>query len=208
MNVATFFKNKTVGLYSTILGIGAILVVAITIDVRLSYRDRIYSQTDVPSEPIIMVLGASLKPDGQPSDALLDRLKVGSELYNQHKGSSILVTGDDGKFYTDEVSVMKNYLVQAGIPDSSIKVDGHGYRTYESCSRAKKEFSITQAIIVTQNFHLPRALYLCNKLGVQSVGVSADLHSYRDIIRMTLRDWLASFKAWIDVNVWKPKPPV
>ncbi|MDD5725904.1 MAG: ElyC/SanA/YdcF family protein [Patescibacteria group bacterium] len=208
MNLPAFLKNRIVRICSTILGIGAILIVIITVDVRLSYRDRIYSQKDVPSKPVIMILGASLKPDGQPSDALLDRLKVGLELYNHHKGSLVLVTGDDGKFYTDEVSVMKNYLVQAGVTSSSILVDGHGYRTYESCSRAKKEFNITQAIIVTQNFHLPRALYLCNKLGVQSVGVSADLHSYRDIIRMTLRDWLASFKAWIDINIWTPKPPV
>jgi len=208
MNLPTIFKNRIVRLCLAIIAIGAVLIVITIIDVRFSYRDKIYSQKDVPFKSVIMVLGASLKPDGMPSDALLDRLKVGAELFDQHKGSLILVTGDDGKFYTDEVTAMKNYLLQAGIPSSSIWVDGQGYRTYESCSRAKKEFNITQAIIVTQNFHLPRALYLCNKLGVQSVGASADLRGYRDIVWMTLRDWLASFKAWIDINVWTPKPPV
>lgn len=208
MNLPTFFKKRIVRLCSAILGIGVVLVAVIIVNVRYSYRDLIYSPTSVPSKPVIMILGASLQLDGQPSEALLDRLKVGADLFDQHKGSLILVTGDDGKFYTDEVTVMKNYLEQAGIPDISIWVDGQGYRTYESCTRAKSQFSITKAIIVTQNFHLPRALYLCNQLGIQSVGASADLHSYRDIVWMTLRDWLASFKAWIDVNVWTPKPPV
>lgn len=208
MNLKNFLKNKAVRVGLAVLGLGVILTIGIIIDVRLSYRHLIYKAADVPSEPVVIILGASLKPDGTPSDALTDRLQVGYDLYSEYKGKLILVTGDDGRFKSNEVAVMRAMLEQAGVPKTNILVDGQGYRTYESCAHAKNQFNITQAIIVTQNFHLPRALYLCNQLGVQSVGVSADLHSYRDIVWMTIRDWLASFKAWIDINIWTPKPPV
>lgn len=208
MNLKNFLKNKAVRVGLAVLSLGAIFTIGIIIDVRLSYRHLIYKAADVPPEPVVIILGASLKPDGTPSDALIDRLQVGYDLYSEYKGKLILITGDDGRFKSNEVAVMRAMLERAGIPEANILVDGQGYRTFESCARAKKDFNITQAIIVTQNFHLPRALYLCNQLGVQSVGVSADLHSYRNIVWMTVRDWLASFKAWIDVNVWTPKPPV
>ncbi|MFA6100288.1 MAG: ElyC/SanA/YdcF family protein [Patescibacteria group bacterium] len=208
MDLKNFLKNKAVRIGLATLGLGFVLIVGIVIDVRFSYRHLIFKAANVPSEPAIIILGASLKPDGTPSDALIDRLQVGYDLYSEYKGKLILVTGDDGRFKSNEVAAMRAMLVQSGVPDSNILVDGQGYRTFESCVRAKKDFNITKAIIVTQNFHLPRALYLCNKLGVQSVGVSADLHSYRNIVWMTVRDWLASFKAWIDINIWTPKPPV
>ncbi|MFA6160652.1 MAG: YdcF family protein [Patescibacteria group bacterium] len=192
---------------STIIA-GMLFIAVIIVNVRYSYRNLIYSQSAVPQKPTIIVLGAALKPNGQPSDALLDRLQVGLDLYREQKGDRILVTGDDGAFHTNEVAAMKSFLIDNGVKEVDIRIDGHGYRTYESCKRAKQEFNITQAIVVTQNFHLPRALYLCNKMGVNSVGVSADLHTYRDITRNVARDWLASFKAWLDVVVWAPQSPV
>ncbi|MDD2785749.1 MAG: ElyC/SanA/YdcF family protein [Patescibacteria group bacterium] len=187
---------------------GTLFIAVIIVNVRYSYRNLIYSQSAVPQKPTIIVLGAALKPNGQPSDALLDRLQVGLDLYLEQKGDRILVTGDNGAFHTNEVAAMKDFLIDNGVRDIDVLTDGRGYRTHESCKRAKEEFNITQAIIVTQNFHLPRALYLCNKMGVNSVGVSADLHTYRDIIRNVARDWLASFKAWIDIDIWTPRPPV
>lgn len=187
---------------------GIFFIASIILYVRFQYRSSIIRSEAVPVKPAIVVLGASLKDDGQPSDALLDRLKVGIDLYKQGKGEYILVTGDDGKMRSDEISAMRRYVLDSGVPEADLKSDGQGYRTYESCTRANKEFGITRAIIVTQAFHLPRALYLCNHLGVQSVGVTADLQSYRNIARFTVRDWLASFKAWMDINLWTPKPPV
>lgn len=193
---------------AAVVGIGTFFIVGVIFYVRFAYRSSIFEAQKVPSKPVIMVLGASLKSDGQPSDALLDRLQVGMDLYREGKGSLILVTGDDGKMRSDEIKAMRKYVLDNGIPESALKSDGQGYRTYESCTRAKTEFGIDKAIVVTQEFHLPRALYLCNKLGVESIGVPADLRSYKEIARFTVRDWLASFKAWIDINLWTPKPPV
>lgn len=208
MSLSDFSKLKPIRIGLVIFGLGALLITGVIIEVRQSYRHLIYKPETVPAKPVIMVLGASLKPDGQPSDALMDRLKIGIALYNQQKGRTILVTGDDGRFRSNEIEVMKNHLTEAGVQPDDIWVDGQGYRTYESCIRAKKEFKINQAILVTQDFHISRALYLCNHLGVQSVGVTADLRDYNEIVWMTGRDWLASFKAWLDLNVWTPKPPV
>ena len=203
-----FWKTLWFKILAGVTLLAAVFVIAITVNVRWAYRDRMHKPADVPVKPIIMILGASLKPDGQPSDYLADRLKVGAELYKQGKAMAILVTGDDGLMKTNEIQVMRQTLVQAGVPEPVMLFDGHGYRTYESCSRAKSQFGVTQAIIVTQDFHLPRALYLCNHLGVDAVGASADSRTYKDLWWNLSRDWLASFKAWIDINLWPPKPPV
>jgi len=201
-------RNRIIRIALGVFALWAVFAVGIIVEVRSQYAKSIYDQGNVPPEPVIIVLGGSIKKDGTPSDALADRLKVASDLYVNKKGEKILVTGDNGQFRSNEVKAMEDYLLQTGIPAKDIMVDGQGYRTYESCSRAKNVFNISQAILVTQNFHLPRALYLCNVMGVQSVGVSADLHSYKEITWYTFRDWLASAKAWWDINIWKPKPPV
>ncbi len=185
-----------------------IIITSVIIYVRTSNLDKIYNATDVPQSQAIIILGASLKPDGTPSDALKDRLITGAELYNLNKAPKILITGDDGQNNSDEVSEMKKYLLSINIPEQDIIRDDHGYRTYESCKRAKEEFQISNAILVTQKFHLVRALYICNTLSVNSVGVTSDLQTYQKITQFVLRDWLASFKAWIDINIWEPKPLV
>ncbi|MBU2566974.1 YdcF family protein [Patescibacteria group bacterium] len=186
----------------------AIFILGTIAYVRVTQLDNLFTEQEVPQAPVIIILGASLKTDGTPSDALEDRLIRGAELFIDQKAPKILVTGDDGQNHSDEVSVMKQYLIDKGIPEAAIQVDGHGYRTYESCKRAKQEFGYNQAILVTQKFHLVRALYLCNSLGVESNGVTSDLRHYKSITQLTIRDWLASFKAWIDLNIWKPVPPV
>ena len=154
------------------------------------------------------MLGASVKLDGTPSDALRDRIDIGIRLYKENKVDALLMTGDDGAFHADEVATMKRLAVEAGIPEKDIWVDEHGYRTYESCKRAIEVFGVKQGIIVTQKFHLPRALYLCSHLGMQAEGVSADLQTYERIVFFTLRDFASSLKAWWDINVLMPKSPV
>lgn len=155
--------------------------------------------------PVAIVLGASVKDDGTPSDALHDRLAVAEDLYRKQKAKKILVTGDDGGFRQDEVTAMKKFLTDRGVPEDAILVDGHGYRTYESCRRAKSEFQIEKAFVVTQRFHMARALYLCDALGVESTGITSDLQTYQRGWYFWIRDLAASLKAFWEIN--KDKAP-
>jgi vancomycin permeability regulator SanA len=186
----------------------ALACTSIIAQMRIGYGTKIVDLIDAHRAPFGIVLGASVKRDGTPSDALRDRLLVAARLYKAGKVTRLLVTGDDGKFHVDEVSSMKRILMAEGVPTEDILVDGHGYRTYESCKRAVQRFGIKQGIIVTQRFHLPRALYLCAQLGMDVQGVASDLQTYQRILFFTLRDFGASFKAWWDVNVSPPHPPV
>ncbi len=160
-----------------------------------------------PARSAILVLGASVRPDGTPSDALIDRVKTGVALWRQELGPEVWLTGDDGRFRSPEIPAMQTLAESLGMPTAAIETDGQGYRTYESCKRAKEQ-GIEDAIIVTQRFHLARALYLCSRLGMTVRGVAADLQPYQEIRWFALRDLLASVKAWWDVNAQVPKPPV
>jgi SanA protein len=193
------------GIFLAILGFG--------VDVQSKYLTAIHAppvaQRQLPKAETIIILGASVKADKTPSDALRDRLLTGIDLYNKGYGSRILVTGDRGDYHgSNEVEVMEKFLLDRGIPSRSIDVDGQGYRTYESCKRARAEKGIQDAIVVTQRFHMARALYLCNALGVSSIGVVADRTSYVRGTYFWGRDLLSSVKAWWDIHVSPPDPPV
>jgi vancomycin permeability regulator SanA len=138
----------------------------------------------------------------------LDRIKTGALLYNAKKASKILITGDDGQMRSNEVAAMKKAVLDLGVKEQDVVIDGQGYRTYESCKRAKEVYKIDDMIVVTQRFHLGRALYLCNTFGVDAIGVSSDLQSYQNIVRHWVRDLLASNKAWYDINIEAPRSPV
>lgn len=182
--------------------------VSIIQQIQRQYRPTIHSISEVTPAPVAMVLGASVKLDGTPSDALRDRVMVGIQLYKEGKVSKLLMTGDDGGFHANEVATMKRLAVEAGVPETDILVDGQGYRTYESCKRAVQVFNIRESIIVTQRFHLARALYLCSNLGMEAQGVAADLQPYERIVFFTARDFAASLKAWWDINIDAPPSPV
>ncbi|MBP6944999.1 YdcF family protein [Patescibacteria group bacterium] len=182
--------------------------VSIIQQIQRHYQPAIRSVSEVTPAPTAMVLGASVKLDGTPSDALRDRVMVGIQLYKEGKVSNLLMTGDDGGFHANEVATMKRLAIEAGVPEKDILVDGHGYRTYESCKRAVQTFNIRQAIVVTQRFHLARALCLCSHLGMDAQGVAADLQPYERIVFFTLRDFAASLKAWRDINIDPPPSPV
>lgn len=158
--------------------------------------------------PYIIVLGASVREDGTPSDALYDRVLAGVEAYKAGKGEKLLMTGDNGAFHVNEVETMGRIASEAGVPTEDVLIDGQGYRTYESCKRAAQIIGIKQAIIVTQRFHLGRALFLCKSFGIDVQGLSADRRAYKKIVFFTFRDLAASFKAWVDVYIWSPKSPV
>jgi vancomycin permeability regulator SanA len=194
---------------AAVFAVIAATIIAMVLDVQFRYSSKLAdSVSGAQPAPIAIVLGASVQSSGEPSDALRDRLLVAIDLYNQNKVERILVSGDDGQFHIDEIRAMRKTLEDGGIPSDKILEDGHGYRTYESCKRAVQTFDIKSAIIVTQRFHIGRALYLCNKLGMNATGVSSDLTTYQRIIFFTARDLAASVEAWWDINVLPPKSPV
>lgn len=187
-----------------ITGIFVIFVIGVMVRVQTKFAENIYRDPARVSAPVAIVFGASVSSQGVASDALHDRVTTGIRLYQQGKVQKLLMTGDNGEHHVDEVSVMKKLAQNAGVPETDILVDIHGYRTYESCDRAAHAFHITQAVLITQRFHLARALYLCESFGIHSQGLTADLQTYQRIIFFTLRDLAASVQAWFDVNVYAP----
>ncbi len=197
---------RTLTLLVLLVGVG---LAGMVFQVQWIYADAIRAKpAEADAFPIAIVLGASVKTDGTASDALVDRVATGVELYKLGKAKKLLMTGDDGKFHTNEVAAMKKLAEESGVPAEDILVDGHGYRTYESCKRAKQEFSIGEALVVTQRFHLGRALYLCGHFMDRVQGVPADRQAYQRIVFFTARDLASSVKAWWDIHVMEPTPPV
>jgi len=196
ITVAIFFGAVSAAIF------GMVAVVQIP-----SARSIVMQDPDLRSDAA-MVLGASILQNGTPSDALRDRLLVGVSLYKNGNVNRILLTGDDGSYHADEIDVMKKFTIEQGVPEEDILTDGQGYRTYESCKRANDVFHLRDIIVVTQRFHIGRALYLCTHLGLTARGATSDLQAYQKNSFFWARDLAASVVAWWDINVWPPKPPV
>ena len=141
----------------------------------------------------ILVLGAGVRDDGTPSDMLYDRVSVSTEVYAALGDTPILMSGDHTGDY-NEVGVMKSLATELGVPSEDIFLDHEGYSTYESLYRAKQVFGAKKIIIITQEYHLHRALYIARELGMEAMGVSADLRPYRLQGRYNAREHLARFK--------------
>jgi len=152
-----------------------------------------------------LILGASVKPNKEMSDVFRDRVDTAINLYNSKKVSKIIISGDHGKKYYDEVSAAKKYILEKGIPPKDVFLDHAGFDTYDSIYRAKYIFEANSIIIVTQNFHLPRAVFIARKLDLNAKGMSSDLHNYSGIILMKNREIFADVKAYFDI-VLNEKP--
>jgi len=171
-------------------------------------KGRVHSIEDIPAERAAIVFGAGLWRDGSPTPVLRDRVQAASELYFQGKVEKILMSGDNRFADYDEPTAMKNYALELGIPEEAMILDYAGRRTYDTCYRAKKIFGLESAILVTQEFHLSRALYICDALGISSKGINADRRTYRKISRAywNLREALATISALWDVHIKHPLP--
>lgn len=192
--------------YLTLGGVG-ILVLSRLLTGLMGWA-RTYSESDVPVRPVAIVFGAGLTRSGEASAVLRDRIRAAANLYFAGKVEKLLMTGDNSTMDYNEPAAMRAYALSLGIPDEDIVLDYAGRRTYDSCYRAREIFGVEKAILVTQDFHLPRALYLCNMLGVDGVGVVADNYRYR---RMSLLFWnarelAATVTALVDVHVTRPLP--
>ena len=175
--------------------------------VQQRYDPTIYSVDSVPASKIAVVFGAGLSRSGGLSHVLRDRMDVAIALYEAGKVNKLLVSGDNRFENYDEPSAMKEYAIARGIPEQTIQPDFGGRRTYDTCYRARHIFQIDSAILVTQQFHLPRALFTCQQLGLDVVGVASDLHSYRDAEWFAVREVAATAQSAWDV-IRKRPPPV
>ena len=153
----------------------------------------------------ILVLGCSVKVDHTLSNMLEDRLRRGVELYESGAAPKLLMSGDHGTDVYDEVNAMKNYATENGVPSSDVFMDHAGFSTYESVYRAKEIFGAEKVIIVTQEYHLYRALFIAEKLGLEAYGVASDYRTYSGQEGRDLREILARCKDFASA-VFKPEP--
>jgi vancomycin permeability regulator SanA len=159
----------------------------------------------LPNTDCILVLGCGVRPDGTPSAMLADRLKQAIALYNSKAAPKLLMSGDHGQKSYDEVNTMKQYALNAGVPSADIFMDHAGFSTYESIYRARDIFEAKKMIIVTQKYHLPRALHIAKAFGLEAYGVSADLRSYGGQTFRDIREILARNKDFV-TSIIQPKP--
>lgn len=168
---------------------------------------QIYAEAlDAPSSPAAIVLGAGYSPGGRLSSALADRMDTAIALYEAGKVNKLLLTGDNRFPEYNEPAAMAAYAQAQGVPPEDLVLDYAGRSTYDSCYRAGAIFGVERAILVTQAFHLPRALYTCDRLGVETVGVVADRRDYFRAAWYQVRELFALTRAWLDVNLFKPVP--
>ena len=169
---------------------------------------RIYQVDKSPIERVAIIFGAGLRRDGTPTVILRDRVETGARLYLDGKVEKLLMSGDNSVEYYNEPEAMRQYAISLGVPDQDIVLDYAGRRTYDTCFRAKSIFGMESALLVTQKFHLPRALFICNTLGLTALGVEANNHNYRrvSLLIWNFREQLATAAAFLDLYVDKPAP--
>jgi len=169
---------------------------------------RTYSLAQVPERQVAIVFGAGLWWDGSPSPVLRDRVATAAQLYFSGKVKKLLMSGDNRFLDYNEPGAMREYALKLGVPEEDIVLDFAGRRTYDTCYRAREIFGLERAILVTQAFHLPRALYTCNQLGLQAIGVPADMRDYRRGAQLYWqgREIPATLMALLEVHVTRPLP--
>lgn len=153
----------------------------------------------------ILVLGCGVKADGTPSLMLQDRLERSLQLYQLNVAPKLLMSGDHGRQGYDEVGTMKEFVVDAGVPSSDVFMDHAGFSTYESMYRAKDVFQAGKIVIVSQEYHLYRAIYIAQALGLDAYGVAADGEDYAGQWGRDVREVLARVKDFF-TSIWKPQP--
>ncbi|MER7718657.1 ElyC/SanA/YdcF family protein [Streptomyces flaveolus] len=166
--------------------------------------DRLRTTADVPRAEVAVVFGAGLW-DGEPSPYLAHRLDAAAELYRAGRIEVVLVTGDNSREEYDEPDAMRAYLVRHGVPDGRIVSDYAGFDTWDSCVRAKKIFGVDRAVLISQGFHIRRAVALCQEAGVASYGVGVDAKHDVTWYYGGAREVLAAGKAALDA-VFEPDP--
>ncbi|OCB70480.1 hypothetical protein B0A79_00135 [Flavobacterium piscis] len=179
--------------------IGLVAIVSVNYYVKSSTKKNIYySIKKFPKNDVGIIFGAGINGD-QPSKYLKDRLDAGISLYKANRINKILLSGDNGRDEYDELTVMKNYCFNHGVDTTKIFIDYAGFDTYSTIYRAKHIFNIKKATLISQEYHLNRAIYIGQKLGIKSVGYSANNGEYRGYKYVTFREYGSIFKSFFDI---------
>jgi vancomycin permeability regulator SanA len=181
----------------SVLGVLAAGVLAVNVAVLHGGRG---GQLEGPID-CALVLGAGVRDDGTPSDVLRDRLDEALALYRSGRVRRVLVSGDHRSAGYDEPNTMRRYLEAAGVPPEAIFMDHAGLDTYSSMWRARHVFGASRVVVVTQRFHLARAVWCARALGMEAEGSAADRHLYRGIAWLQAREIVSRTKAFVDVTV-------
>ena len=188
--------------------LGATVLFSVNAHVKNSTKDLIITPEQaakLEDVSCIIVLGCQVWDDGTPSGMLKDRLDRGIELYELGVSNKILMSGDHGRTDYDEVNSMKQYAIDKGVPSEDVFMDHAGFSTYETMYRAKEIFGAQKVVIVTQEYHLYRSIYIAQKLGLEAYGVSSDIHTYSGQTVRECREILARFKDFV-TTIFKPEP--
>lgn len=183
-------------------------IVGINLYIVIKEKSRIVSLEEAAEfqADCIVVLGAGVRDDGSPTWMLEDRIKIGDKLYQNHAADKIIMSGDHGRENHDEVNTMKSYAMGEGIPSEDIFMDHAGFETYDSLYRARDIFGAKKVIIVTQEYHLYRALYIADQLGLDARGVTSDLRFYsKKMAYWKFREYLARVKSFVKC-ITQPEP--
>lgn len=173
--------------------------------ITLRYKTKIHTPTEAPQADIAIVFGAGLTHSGRATVVLADRVLTAVELYQTGKVSRILLSGWNSEEGYDEPAAMADLAIEMGVPSRDLILDGQGTRTFDSCVRAAHIHGVENALLVTQRYHLPRALVTCEALGIEAHGVLADRRSYRAESYWTVREYPATLVALWDAYL-RPIP--
>ena len=190
------------------MGVLALLIVLLPRLITGIYgAQRMYAEPEAPARRAAIIFGAGLRRDGTPTAMLRDRVLTGAELYFSGKVEKLLMSGDNRFADYNEPESMRQFALSLGVPDSAIVLDYAGRRTYDTCYRARAIFGVESALLVTQGFHLPRAVFLCNMLGMDTLGVEAIRCYWNGSPFMwDVREQFATVAAFLDLYVSSPLP--
>lgn len=199
-NLLQYSREHSFALTAIIILISGFLLIPIVI--VYNGKKHIYtSYEDIRPTTYAVVFGAGVTENNTPSAALRDRLLTAQQLYEIGTIETIIVSGDNSEKNRNETDVMRNYLIDHKVPSESIIVDPKGVRTYETCVNAREDLQIEKALLISQGFHLPRAIFLCNSLGLESSGISATKRSYMYENVYKIREIFAIYRGLLDIYI-------
>ncbi|MBN2851264.1 MAG: YdcF family protein [Clostridia bacterium] len=210
------FNNKSrilrlLTLLSVVMLLGFLLTLFANLSILAYSKQYIYEIDDIKMDnrfDTIIVLGAGVYSDGTPCPMLQDRLDTGIILFNDRLSNTILLTGDHGRKTYDEVNGMKQYVFKKGLNKENVFLDHAGFSTYESMYRADYIYQVKSALVVTQEFHMARSVFIARKMGIEAYGVIADRRVYprSELLSLNVREYFARVKDFLLVTILKPLP--